>query len=77
MKPFLALVFPLILLLCGCGPPSASQTIAEIEKLGGRVSLDQSGEVIGVSFNFWRITDAGLEHLKGLTRRTSAFCHGS
>jgi hypothetical protein len=74
MKPFLALVFPLVLLLSGCGPsgPSTSQTanaIAEIENLGGRVELRRqygSDEVIGVSF-YTKFTDAGLEHLKVLT----------
>jgi hypothetical protein len=68
MKPFLALVFPLVLLLSGCGPASVPQTIAEIEKLDGRVSLDESGEVIKVSLYGTQITDAGLEHLNGLTR---------
>jgi hypothetical protein len=80
MKPFLALVFPLVLLLCGCGPASTPQTvhaIAEIEKLGGKVSLDESGEVIKVSLFGTQITDAGLEHLKGLTSLKSLNVRGT
>jgi hypothetical protein len=94
MKPFLALILPLVLLLSGCGrastpdaketsrpaaketstfpaketlpTPQTVQAIADIEKLGGRVWLNKSGEVFSVSFNDTQVTDAGLKHLKGL-----------
>ena len=68
MKPFLALVFSLVLLFCGCGTATTpADAIAEIKKLGGKVSLNKSGEVIQVILSGQKITDAGLEHLKSLT----------
>ena len=98
MKPFLALVFSLALLCCGCGtesipttqepsapvaketsaptaqkkrsPSELADAIAKIKMLGGRVSLNESGEVISVALGGTQITDAGLKHLKGLTSLT-------
>ena len=77
LKPFLALVLPLVLLLCGpVSTPDAQETlpksqpvnaILDIKRLRGTVLLNQSGEVDRVTFNDTQITDAGLEHLKDLT----------
>jgi hypothetical protein len=51
--------------------PSADQAkaIAAIEKLGGKVTVDEKSPgkpVIGVTFSHMAIPDAGLEYLKGL-----------
>lgn len=62
--------------LSGCGPSAADQaatekTIAEIQKMGGKVTRDErnpSKPVISVSFVKASVTDAGLEHLTGLPR---------
>jgi len=51
--------------------PQAAKAVAEIEKLGGRVTIDENSPdkpVIGVDLEHTRVTDAGLEHLKGLTK---------
>ncbi|MGY8771542.1 MAG: hypothetical protein ACKVH8_24265 [Pirellulales bacterium] len=77
MKPFLALVLPLVLLLCGpVSTPDAQETlpksqpvnaILDIKRLRGTVLLNQSGEVFEVRLNNTKITDAGMKHLKSLT----------
>jgi len=44
--------------------------IAEIEKLGGRVQYDEGNPdrtIVTVDLRGKQVTDAGLEHLKGLT----------
>ena len=111
MKLFLALVFSLVLIFCGCGtestpvpketptPPVTERisptiqeiststakemlpksqqaaAIAEIKKLGGRVTLNKSGDVIEVRLDGFNITDAALEHLKGLTSLNTLDLH--
>ncbi len=68
---------PIILLLfgmLGCGSESVTltqeQAIAGIEKLGGKVTIDEKSPgkpVIRVDFSRTEVTDDGLELLKGLT----------
>jgi hypothetical protein len=89
MKPFLALVFSLALLFCGCGPepattvpetlpiPEQAAAVAEIEKFEGEVTLNASGEVIEVRLSNTKITDARLEHLKGLTSLNQLVLNGT
>ena len=52
--------------------PEQAKAIAEIEKLGGRVTAidfkSPDHAVVGVSLYGTKATDQGLEHLKGLTR---------
>jgi uncharacterized protein YjbI with pentapeptide repeats len=51
--------------------PEQAKAIAEIEKLGGKVTFDEKSReksVIGVNLSGTTVTDAGLEHLKGLTQ---------
>jgi Leucine-rich repeat (LRR) protein len=78
MKPFLVLLLPLVLVGCGPEPPaSQAEAVAAIKKLGGYVTLDKtSGEVVEVYVNRTQITDAGLEHLKGLTSLTTLGLRG-
>jgi Leucine-rich repeat (LRR) protein len=47
-------------------PDLQEQAIAEIRTLGGSVSVDPQGAV-SVNLADTQVTDAGLEHLKGLT----------
>ena len=60
--------------LCGCAAkPQTEQdkAVAEIKKLGGNVTLDEKGPdaaVIGAILVGTKVTDAKLEHLKGLTQ---------
>ena len=59
--------------LCWAVEPNADQAkaIAEIEKLGGKVTIDEKSPdkpVIDVSLNGDKVTDAWLEHLDGLRR---------
>jgi len=70
----LALGFSLAVVASGWAAevnPEQAKAIAEIEKLGGRVTLDEkspSKPVIGVNLTCsLKVTDAGLVHLKGLT----------
>ena len=69
---FKALVF---LLLCsGCGAQNSKQqreAVKAIEALGGRVKLDESGNVSNVVLSNTKVSDAGLVHLKGLTSLTT------
>ncbi|PHS04099.1 MAG: hypothetical protein COA78_17000 [Blastopirellula sp.] len=48
--------------------PTSQQAAAvtEIKKLGGKVELNESSEVIQVILSQTQVTDAGLVHLKGL-----------
>ena len=48
-------------------PESRSDVTGEIKKLGGRVRVDKNGSVVEVGFFGTKVSDAGLEHLKGLT----------
>ena len=73
MKPFLVLLLPLVLVGCGPQPPaSQAEAVAAIKKLGGSVRLDQtSGEVVMLFLSRSYVTDAGLEHLQGITSLTT------
>ena len=80
MKPFLALLLPLVLV--GCGPSeqdaiaSEQDAIDRIEKLGGSVKIDaKSGKVVEVWLVAPQFTDAGLVHLKSLTSLTVLSLH--
>ena len=75
MKPQVACVLLLGLLLVGgaldCSPREpTSEAVAELEKLGGTVET-ANGKVVSVGFAGRRVTDADLEHLKGLTNLES------
>jgi hypothetical protein len=51
--------------------PAKEPAVAAINKLGGRVTLDEEKPgkpVIGVDLTATKITDCGLVHLKGLTK---------
>ncbi len=51
--------------------PDQAKVIAEIEKLGGKVTVDEKSPdkpVIQVIFNHTQVTDAGLEYVKGLPK---------
>ncbi|MEO2031090.1 MAG: leucine-rich repeat domain-containing protein, partial [Planctomycetaceae bacterium] len=73
------LLIPFVLVGCGAesGPPHAPLPKAQeaavaalkktFENLGGEVQLDRTGEVFMVVLNDTQITDAGLEHVRGLT----------
>ena len=72
----LALGLSLAPILCWAAEPNADQAkaIAEIEKLGGKVTVDEKSPGKPVIEWIWRkrkVTDAGLEHLKGLTQLQS------
>ena len=60
MKRLLGLL--LVMGMVGCGG-----AVAELEKLGAKITKDDQGQVIRVNLYATRITDAGLVHLKGLT----------
>ena len=51
------------------GPPTGKvKAIAEIEKLGGKVLVNETSKaVFGVDLSGAKVTDAGIEHLQGLT----------
>ena len=52
------------------GPnPEQAQAMAEIRKLGGKVTVDEKSPdkpAVSVDLAGTKVTDAGLEHLKGL-----------
>ena len=45
-----------------------AKVIAAIEKLGGKIEVDENKAVVSVALGNTNITDAGLVHLKGLTK---------
>ena len=54
--------------------PEQAKAVAEVEKLGGKVTIDEKSldkPVMGVDLSYTKVTDAGLEHLKGLTNLLS------
>ena len=70
------LVGAVMLLACLSGAARADEASAvkAVEKLGGKVTRDDKlpgKPVIGVSFNFKPVTDAGLKELKDLKQLTS------
>ena len=44
------------------------ESVAELEKLGARFKRDTLGEIMEISLSGTPVTDAGLVHLKGLTK---------
>ena len=71
-------LLPLFGLLVACvqlgwaAEPNAEQSkaVVEIQQLGGRVTMDEKSPgkpVIAVELGMSRVTDAGLENLRGLT----------
>ena len=71
------LVCLLLIGIAGCGGGSSpAQTadadpVAALEKDGAKIKRNDQGEVVEVSLELTKITDAGLVHLKGLTELQS------
>ncbi len=60
--------------------PGQAKAVAEIEKLGGKITIDEKSPnkaVIGVDFGHTQVSDAGLVHLEGLTRLQSLYLVGT
>ena len=56
------------------------KAIAAIKKLGGEVTFDEKKPgkpVISVKLNNTKVTDAGLVHLKGLSKLQTLFLQGT
>ena len=79
MKSFFVLLISFMLITCGAAsapaqeplPKEQADAVAAIKKLGGSVYVDAiSVEVLQVYLRGPKVTDAGLEHLKGLTSLT-------
>ncbi len=71
--PLLMLGLSLAPVLCWAAEPNGDQAkaIAEIEKVGGKVYLDEGSPgkpVNAVNLQRTKVTDAGLIHLHGLTK---------
>ena len=65
MKRLLGLL--LVMGIVGCGP-TEEESVAALEKLGALIKRNDNGEVVRVwVLQSTQITDAELEHLKGLT----------
>ena len=57
-----------------------AKAVAEIERLGGKVTVDENSPdkaVIGVDLTNTNVTDAGLAHFKGLTQLQSLILAGT
>lgn len=60
----------LVVVTLGCGgkpETGRDEAIAAVDEVGGKVQCDRAGSVAIVNLEHTQITDAGLEHLKGLT----------
>ena len=78
----LTLALSLAPVLCWAAEPKTDEVkaIAEIEKLGGRVTRDEGSPgkpVIDVDLGNSQVTDAGLVHLKGLPQLQSLCLYGT
>ena len=50
---------------------AGADTVATLEKLGAKIKRNEQGEVVEGLLNGRKITDAGLVHLKGMTKLES------
>ena len=48
--------------------PTPPEVVAAIKELGGKATVDKNKAVVRVNFYGTKVTDAGLVHLKGLTK---------
>jgi len=53
------------------------EAIAALQELGGKVTVDGNKAAIKVRLGYSKITDAGLEHLKGLTELKELFLNNT
>ena len=51
--------------------------ITAIQKLGGKVTVDENNDAVKVRLGYSKITDAGLEHLKGFTELKELFLNNT
>ncbi len=56
--------------------PTPEEVIAAIKKLGGRVTVIEN-KIVFVNLSGTQVTDAGLEHLKGLTNLRRLYLSGT
>ena len=60
----------------GCGPSPQEKAIAALRKLGASFVFSINKEVVGVDLNLnTKVTDAGLAHLKRLTKLETLYLH--
>ena len=60
--------------------PTEAKVVAEIEELGGKVTIDEKSPekpVVGVDLKGTQVTDIGLAHLEGLTKLQSLDLYGT
>ena len=59
-------------------PKSAQEeAVAAIKEMGGKVKVDKNKAVVSVFLNDTKVTDAGLVHLKGLTKLEQLYLRGT
>ncbi len=75
-KTWVLLVVMLVSGIAGCGDRE-KQAIAKIEELGGSVRVNESTNRTEVDLSGTNVTDAGLEHLKGLTSLQELYLDGT
>ena len=70
MRAVLGVALVALVVCVGCGPPKPTQeeAVAAIEKLGGKVEVDENNDVVNVNLGGTKITDAGLVYLKGMQK---------
>ena len=76
MRAVLGVALVGIVACVGCGPQWQEhardnllrKAMAAIEKLGGKLVVDEGYDVVIVDLSNTKVTDAGLVHLKGLTK---------
>ncbi len=59
----------------GAIKPTPPEVVDAIKKLGGEIGINRYKAVVAVYFQNTKVTDAGLEHLKGLTKLETLFLH--
>ncbi len=74
MRAVLGVVLVGLVACVGCGPSPQEKAIAALRKLGASFVFSINKEVVGVDLNT-KVTDAGLAHLKRLTKLETLYLH--
>lgn len=77
MRAVLGVALVGLVVCVGCGPSSPQEkAIAALRKLGASFVFSINKEVVGVDLNLnTKVTDAGLAHLKRLTKLETLYLH--
>ena len=77
MRAVLSVALVGLVVCVGCGPSQEEEAIAAIKALRGKFEVDENKAIVMVDLRGTKATDAGLVHLKGLTKLEGLLLAGS